>query len=112
MAVLAGLLGRVVAMLPFLERHLLRELRHLLTLRPERRSVQRMAAPAKTRIAHMVAFRRDVCRRRGVHHGLVPFVDVETPILGPQVVLSWFRDHYIPNKGRVRSQSRLLDLLD
>src|SRR5580704_12012562 len=34
MAVLAGLRGRVVAMLPLLERHLLRELRQLLTLRP------------------------------------------------------------------------------
>ncbi len=39
MAILAGLLGRVVAMLPLLERHLLGELRQLLTLRPERRSV-------------------------------------------------------------------------
>src|SRR6202158_3811137 len=63
MAVLAGLLGRVVAMLPLLERHLLRELRQLLTLRPKRRSVQRMAGPAKTRIAHMVALRREVSGR-------------------------------------------------
>src|ERR1700681_3345715 len=98
MAILAGLLCRVVAMLPLLEGHLLRELRHLLTLRPKRRSIQRMAASAKTRIAHMIAFRRDVRRRRGVHHGLVPFVDVEGPVLGPQVVLDRFRDHYIANK--------------
>src|ERR1700686_1323644 len=105
MAVLAGLLGGGVAMLPFLEWHLLWELRELLTLRPERRCVQCMAAPAKTRIAHMVAPRWDVRRRRGVHHGLVPFVDIEGPILGPQVILDRFRDHHIPNKGRVRSQS-------
>src|SRR3977135_3506873 len=63
MAVLTGLLGRVVAMLPLLERHLLRELRQLLTLRPKRRSVQRMEGPAKTRLAHMVALRREVRRR-------------------------------------------------
>src|SRR5712671_4590192 len=79
MTVLARLPSRVVAMLPLLERHLLRELRQLFTLRPERRSVQRMAAPAKTRIAHMVAPGRKVRRRRGMHHGLVPLVDVEGP---------------------------------
>src|ERR1700674_1476604 len=111
MTVLARLLGRVFTMLPLLERHLLWELRHLLTLRPERRSDQRVAAPAKTRIAHMAAERREVRRRRGVHHGLVPFVDVKGPILGPHIVLDWFRDHHIPNKSRVRSQSRLLNLV-
>src|SRR6202795_3281674 len=70
-----------------------------------------MAAPAKTRIAHMVAPGREVRRRRGVHHGLVPFVDVEGSILGPQVVLDRFRDHHVPNEGRVRPQPRLLNLV-
>src|SRR6266851_4174072 len=111
MAVLAGLLGRVAAMLPLLERHLLRELRQLLTLRTKRRSEQRMAAPAKTRITHMVAPGREVRRRRGVHHGLVPFVDVEGSILGPLVVLDWFREDHISDEGRVRSQPRLLNLV-
>src|ERR1700675_316461 len=70
-----------------------------------------MAAPAKTRIAHMVAPGREVRRRRGVHHGLVPFVDVEGSILGPQVVLNRLRDHHVPNEGRVRPQPRLLNLV-
>src|ERR1700675_4556477 len=70
-----------------------------------------MATPAETRIAHMVAPGREVCRRRGVHHGLVPFIDVEGSILGPQVVLDRFRDHHVPNEGRVRPESRLLNLV-
>src|ERR1039458_3238376 len=70
-----------------------------------------MAAPSKTRIAHMVAPGRGVRRRRGVHHGLVPFVDVEGSIFGPLVVLDWFRDHHVANEGRVRPQPRLLNLV-
>ena len=79
MAVLAGLLGRIVAVLPLLERHLLRELRQLLTLRPKCRSVQRSGnsrrGPASRMWSPLVG---EVCRRRGVHHGLVPFVDVSS----------------------------------
>src|SRR4029079_4540740 len=101
MAVLASLLSRVVAMLPLLERHLLRELRQLLTLWPERCSVQRMATPAKTCIAHMVAPGWEVRRGRGVHHGLVPFVDVEGPILRPQVVSERFRDPHTPDECKI-----------
>src|ERR1700730_1254226 len=70
-----------------------------------------MAAPAKTRIAHMVALGRDVCRRRGVHHGLMPFVDVEGSVLWAHVVLDRFREHHVPNEGRVRPQPRLLNLV-
>src|SRR5258708_6375429 len=70
-----------------------------------------MAAPAKTRIAHMVAPGREVRRRRGVHHGLVPFVDVEGSIFGPLVVLDWFREDHISDEGRFRSQPRLLNLV-
>src|SRR5258708_4213804 len=70
-----------------------------------------MAAPAKTRIAHMVSSGREVRRRRGVHHGLVPFVDVEGSIFGPLVVLDWFRKDHISDEGRVRPQPRLLDLV-
>src|ERR1700730_7916924 len=70
-----------------------------------------MAAPAKTRIANMVAPGREVRRRRGGHDGLVAVVDVEGSILGPQVVLDRFRDHHVPNEGRVRPQPRLLNLV-
>ena len=70
-------------MLPLLERHLLGEPRHLLALRPQRRGNQRMAAPAEPRVAHLVALRRQVGSGRGVHHRLVPFIDVEGPILRP-----------------------------
>src|ERR1700747_2025733 len=70
-----------------------------------------MAAPAKTRIAHMVAPGRKVRCRRGVHHGLVPFVDLEGSILGPLVVLDRFRENHISDEGRVRSQPRHLDLV-
>src|SRR5580700_3174190 len=70
-----------------------------------------MATTAKARIADMAAPGREVCRRRGVHHGLVPFVDVEGPIFGPQIVLDRFRDCHVPNKGRVRPQPRLLNLV-
>src|ERR1700719_3071487 len=61
MTILASLLGRVVAMLPLLERHLFRELRELLTVFPERSSEQRMAAPAKTRVTNVVGLRWNVC---------------------------------------------------
>src|SRR5216683_4474051 len=70
-----------------------------------------MATPAETRIAHMVAPGREVCRRRGVHHGLVPFVDLEGSILRPLVVLNRFCDHHVPNEGRVRPQPRFLNLV-
>src|SRR5580693_7435545 len=59
MAVLARLPGRVIAMLPLLVRNLFGKSRYLLAFRPKRRSDQRVAASAKTRIAHMVAPRRE-----------------------------------------------------
>src|SRR5580692_12923437 len=99
MAILARLRSRVVAVLPFLERHLLRELRHLLTVGSKRRSVQSMAAPAESSIAHMVAPGREVRRRRGVHHGLVTFVDVEGAIFRSLVVLDRFREDHISDEG-------------
>src|ERR1700739_3739612 len=70
-----------------------------------------MAAPAKTRIAHMVTPGRKVRGRRGVQHALVPLVDVEGAILGPLVVLDWFREDHISHEGRLRSQPRLLNLV-
>src|SRR5580692_898043 len=70
-----------------------------------------MTAPAETRIAHMVALGREVRRRRGVHHGLVPFVDVEGSILGALVVLDWFREDHISDEGRVRPQPCLPNLV-
>src|SRR5690349_11739691 len=111
MAVLAGLLGGVVAMLPLLVGNLLGEPRQLLTLRPKRRSDQRMAAPAKTRLAYMVAPGREVRRRRRMHYRLVAFVHLEGPILGPLVVLDRFREDHISDEGRLRSQPRLLNLM-
>src|SRR5258706_5865285 len=103
MAVLTCVRSCIVAMLPLLVWHLLREPRQLLTLRPQRGSDQRMATPAEACIAYVVAPGREVRRRRGVHDGLVPFVDVEGPVFGPQVVLDGLREHHIPHKGRVRS---------
>src|ERR1700722_6303168 len=70
-----------------------------------------MATPAETCIAYMVALGREVSRRRGVHHGLVPFVDFERSIFGPLVVLDRFREDHISDKGRRRSQPRLVNLV-
>src|SRR6202035_4210755 len=60
MAFLAGLRRRVIAVLPLLKRHLLGESRQLLAVRSERRSDQGMTAPAKTRVANVVALGREV----------------------------------------------------
>src|ERR1700737_4870170 len=110
-AVLAGLLVRVVAMLPLLEGYLLRELHEMLTVRAKCRGVERMATAAETGIAHVVRLGREVRRRRGMHHGLVTFVDVERPILGSQVVLYRFREHHVAHEGRGRPQPGVLNLV-
>src|ERR1700730_2130676 len=60
MAFLTGLRRRIVAMLPLLERHLLREPCHLLAVRSKRRRDQRMAAPTQASIANVVAPRWEV----------------------------------------------------
>src|ERR1700686_4431778 len=46
-----------------------------------------------------------------MHHGLVPFVDVEGALLRAYVFFDRFRDDHVSNEGRIRSQSRFFNLV-
>jgi hypothetical protein len=70
-----------------------------------------MATTAKARIADVVTLEGKVRRCRGMHHGLVPFVDREGPILRALAVLVRLRDDYIADEGCLRPQTRLLNLV-
>jgi hypothetical protein len=98
-------------MLPLLEGHLLRKPAYLLPMRSQSVRIKRVATPAQPRVAHMVPFGGPVGRGRGVHQGLMPFVNCKRPVLWAIAVCVRLCDGHISNESRRRPQSHILNLV-
>src|SRR5260370_13247769 len=101
----------ILAMLPLLERHLLRKPAYLLSMRSQSVCIERVATPAQPRVAHMVPFGGPVGRGRGVHQRLMPFVNCKRPILWTIAVRGRLCDDHVPNESRRRPHSHILNLV-
>src|ERR1700759_876472 len=102
---------RVLAMLPLLERHLLRKPANLFPMRSQGVRIEGVATSAKSGVAHIVLFGGPVSRGRGVHQRLMSFVNHKRAILRTIAICIRLCDGHIPNESRWRSQSYIFNLV-